>query len=214
MLASMRRGRFIVFEGGEGTGKSTQAGILAAALRALLTREPGGTETGERIRALVLDRSGGALGARTELLLVAAARAQHVEELIAPTLAAGRDVVCDRFAGSTLAYQGYGRGLPLEEVRAASSVATGGLVPDLTVLIELAPEVAATRRCGSADRIESESPEFHDKVREGFATLAADDPSGWAVVSGLGSRDEVAARVLAEVEARLGRSTPVPDARA
>jgi dTMP kinase len=128
-------GRFIAFEGGEGTGKSTQARRLAERLGARLTREPGGTPAGDRIRALLLDPSTGELDARAEALLLAADRAQHVATVIRPALDAGEDVVTDRYEGSSLAYQGHGRGLPLEEVLRISGWATGGLRPDLVVLL-------------------------------------------------------------------------------
>ena len=198
------RGSLIAVEGGEGSGKSTQAALLASAIGAVLTREPGGTPAAERIRELVLDRSLAALAPRTELLLVCAARAEHVAGLIGPALATGRSVVTDRFAGSTLAYQGYGRGLPLAEVWSACELAADGLSPDLSILVDLDPAIAASRRCGRPDRIEAEDGSFFARVDEGFRALAAADPSGWAVVDGLGSEEEVAARVLSVVRARLG----------
>ena len=199
-----RRGRFIVLEGGEGCGKSTQAALLAARLGAELTREPGGTPIGEQIRAILLDRSLGHLDARAELLLMGAARAQHVAERIRPTLEAGRDVVCDRFSGSTLAYQGFGRGLALGVVEAACALAADGLDPDLTVLLEVPAPLAASRRCGSPDRIEAEDDAFHARVSAGFARLAARDTEHWAVLDGTGTREEVHARVVAAVAGRLG----------
>lgn len=200
----MPRGRFVVFEGGEGSGKSTQSKLLAERLGAVLTREPGGTPSGERIRCLLLDRSTGPLSARCELLLMLAARAQHVDELIRPALDSGQDVVCDRFSGSTIAYQGHGRGLPLDEVEAACALAAGGLRPDLTILLALPPATAASRRCGSPDRIESEGEEFHARVLDGFTQIAADDPSGWVVVDGTGTIAEIGDRVGDVVSARLG----------
>ena len=198
------RGRFIVLEGGEGCGKSTQAGLLAERLGAVLTREPGGTATGERIRSLVLGSEDAPVAARTEALLVVAARAQHVEEVIRPALAAGRDVVCDRFSGSTLAYQGYGRGLPVEELRCLSQWATDGLEPDRVILLEVSPATAARRlrARGAADRIEGAGAAFLDRVVAGFSALAAADPERWRVADGEGSVSEVAARVAAAAEAR------------
>jgi dTMP kinase len=190
--------RFIVLEGGEASGKSTQAARLAAALGAELTREPGGTGVGERIRSVLLDPALSGLDARAEALLMAAARAEHVATVIRPALDAGRDVVSDRFSGSSLAYQGYGRGLPLDDVRRLSDWATGGLWPDLTVLLAVDPaEVEARQRLAGlgADRLESESREFHSRVMSGFLALAAADPS-WRVVSGSGPPDSVASRVL------------------
>ena len=185
---------FIAFEGGEACGKSTQAALLAARLGAVLTREPGGTAVGERVRALLLDPDAGALDARAEALLLAAARAQHVAEVVAPALGSGRIVVTDRFSHSSLAYQGYGRGLPLAEVRDLSEWATGGLWPDVVVLLDLASDEAAARR-GRPDRFESEGRDFDRRVEAGFRTLAAGEPARWRVVDGSGSIDEVAARV-------------------
>jgi len=146
--------------------------------------------------------------ARAELLLMVAARAQHVALVIAPALAAGRNVVSDRFAGSTLAYQGYGRGLPLEEVRTACQLAAGGLRADLSVVLDLPEERAAARRQGPPDRIEALDGGFHHRVREGFLELAAADPACWAVVDGSGTPDEVEQLVLAVVEERLGVARP------
>lgn len=199
--AEGRRGRFVVLEGGEAAGKSTQAALLAAHLGAVLTREPGGTVLGERVRALLLDRGAGPVDPRAELLLVLAARAEHVAEVIEPALASGTDVVCDRFDGSTLAYQGYGRGLPLEEVRTACEIASAGLVADCTVLVEVGDEVAAGRQAGGADRIEAEDRAFHDRVRAGFRELA--ERGGWAVVDGDAPVEVVAGRVADAVDRAL-----------
>ena len=191
-----RAGRLIVLEGGEASGKSTQAALLAKRLGALLTREPGGTSTGERLRALILDAVLPPLDPRAETLALLAARAQHVTEVIAPALAGGRDVVCDRFSGSTLAYQGYGRGLDLTELRRISGWAAHGVQPDRVILLRTPPGVAAGRRQGKAgDRMEGEGSAFFARVDEGFASLAAEDPERWRVVDGEGSIDEVAARV-------------------
>jgi dTMP kinase len=195
--------RFIVFEGGEGAGKSTQARLLAERLGAELTREPGGSPLGEHLRSLLLEHRLGPLDPRAELLLVAAARAQHVAERIRPALAAGRSVVCDRFSGSTLAYQGYGRGLPLAQVEAVCRVASDGLVADLTILLDVPLEVAASRRAGARDRIEAEDPHFHRRVAAGFHALAAGDPDRWAVIDGTGDPGAVHARVLALLAARF-----------
>ena len=141
----MSRGRFIVFEGGEGSGKSTQAARLAARLDALLTHEPGGTAVGTRLRELMLSPETERLDDRAEALLMAADRAQHVSEVIEPALRQGRHVVCDRYIGSSVAYQGYGRGLDPDMVRAVSGWAAAGLWPDLTVLLSVPDEVAAAR---------------------------------------------------------------------
>lgn len=195
---------FIAFEGGEASGKSTQARILAAALDALLTREPGGTAVGERIRALFL-HADVEVDPRAEALLVAADRAQHVGELVRPSLAAGRHVVTDRYIGSSLAYQGFGRGLPVEEVRELSDWATGGLWPDLFVLLDVSADVVAERLgARGLDRMESAGEDFHRRVAGGFRTLAADDPARWVVVDGSPPVEEVAAAVRAAVRDRLG----------
>jgi dTMP kinase len=204
-FVSEKRGRFIVFEGGEGTGKSTQAGLLAQSLGAILTREPGGTAIGERIRQLLLDPVVGAIEARSEALLVAAARAQHVERVIAPALESGHDVVSDRYSGSSLAYQGYGRGLPINEVRCVSDWATGGVEPDLVILLDVSHSETADRMRATGvdpDRLEAEGAEFHRRVAEGFLTLAQSEP-GWVVVDGDGPVHEVAERVATAVKAKL-----------
>jgi dTMP kinase len=190
-----------VFEGGEGSGKSTQAAILASRLGALLTREPGGTSTGERLRSLLLDLSSEAIAVRTEVLLMLAARAQHVAEVIEPALSAGRDVVCDRFSGSTVSYQGYGRGLDPKELADLSRWASGGLEPDQVILLVVGAEVGKARLAGrgSPDRMEAEGREFFSKVEEGYRTQAADPR--WRVVDGDGTVEEVAARVWKVVQA-------------
>ncbi|HEX2701383.1 MAG TPA: dTMP kinase [Acidimicrobiales bacterium] len=188
----------IAFEGGEACGKSTQAALLADRLGAVLTREPGGTPVGERVRSLLLDPASGAIDPRAEALLLAAARAQHVADVVAPALATGSTVVSDRYSHSSLAYQGFGRGLPLDEVRSLSDWATAGLWPDAVVLLSLEAEEAEARR-GTPDRFESESRAFHRRVEAGFRSLAADDPKRWRVVDGTGTVDEVAARVWAAV---------------
>jgi dTMP kinase len=193
---------FIVFEGGEACGKSTQAARLAARRDAVLTREPGGTPLGERVRSLFLDPDAGVVDARAEALLVAAARAQHVAEVIAPTLASGRDVVCDRFTGSSLAYQGFGRGLDVEAVRELSRFATGDLEPDVYVLLEVPADVARVRLGDDRDRMEAAGDEFHARVQAGYVELARRD--GWVVVDGSGSIDEVERSVWEAVSGRLG----------
>lgn len=197
-------GRFIVFEGGEGCGKSTQASRLASTLDAYLTREPGGTALGERVRSLVLETGERELHARAELLLLAAARAQHVEELIVPTLRSGRNVVCDRFSGSTIAYQGYGRGLPMEDVIVASEIATQGLEADMTILLDLPYELALERRGVIPDRIEAAGEHFHLRVLEGFRAIARADPDHWEIIDGAQPVDEVASSIRERLMARLG----------
>ena len=187
-----------MFEGGEGSGKSTQAALLAARLGAVLTREPGGTEWGRRIRSLVLDAAVATpLDVRAEALLMAADRAQHTSEVIRPALARGVDVVSDRFTGSTLAYQGFARGLPVSELVELSSWATGGLEADVVILLDVPADVAVTRMKPEADRMEAAGDEFHRRVAEGYRALAAGDPRRWRVVDGSGSVQDVEALVLA-----------------
>lgn len=203
MSASSSRGRFIAFEGGEACGKSTQSRLLAAAIDAVLTREPGGTAIGARVRELVLGLDTVDLSPRAEALLMAADRAQHVAELVEPALAAGRHVVTDRFAGSSIAYQGYGRGLRVDEVRMISQWATDGVWPDLVVLLDV-PADEAERRLGAAtDRMEAEPAAFHAAVLEGFRAQAAIEPDRWVVIDGTGSIDAVATCVLEVVTQRL-----------
>ncbi|MBQ3288097.1 MAG: dTMP kinase [Kiritimatiellae bacterium] len=208
----MSRGRFITFEGGEGCGKSTQARRLCDALRlrgieTLLTREPGGTPLAEEIRRLLKDKSGEAPCDVSELMLFLSARAQLVRSVIRPALESGTWVVSDRFSDSTLAYQGYGRGLPLDEVRRANGLACGGLSPDLTLLLDVSPEVARARRLGreaatntSADRIECAGEDFHERLRHGFAALAAAEPDRIKVIDANGTADEVWERVWNQVQ--------------
>lgn len=196
-------GRFIAFEGGEASGKSTQAARVASAIGAVLTREPGGTELGQHIRELVLGPGlGDPVDVRAEALLLAADRAQHVASVIRPVLVTGRDVVTDRYAGSSLAYQGYGRGLPVAEVRQLSEWASGGLWPDLVVLLDVPADVARQRLVSSGvgpDRLEAAGDEFHQRVVDGFRALAAESEQSWRVVDGRGDIDEVFARVLSAV---------------
>jgi dTMP kinase len=201
-------GLFIVFEGGEATGKSTQANRLSRALGARLTREPGGTPLGEALRPLALFESAGPIDARSELLLMVAARAEHVARVIRPTIGAGIDVVCDRFSGSTIAYQGYGRGLPINDVRAACELATDGLNPDLNLLLDLEVGAARARRSRADDYIESAGADFHHRVREGFQALAGEDPVHWAVIDASGSPDEVETAIRAVLRERLGLFVP------
>jgi dTMP kinase len=190
------RGRLVVFEGVDGCGKSTQVRRVAAARGALATFEPGDTALGAALRTLVLDPDV-AMTSLAEVLVMAADRAQHVAEVIGPTLDAGRDVICDRFSGSTLAYQGYGRGLDLEEVRRVVEVAAAGVEPDVTVLLDCAPELARARRRGTTDRFEGEDAAFAERVRAGFLALAG-APS-WRVVDA--GRDRTA--VDRDVDAAL-----------
>lgn len=202
----MSTGRFIVFEGGEGTGKSTQAALLAESLDALLTREPGGTALGSRLRALLLGGPGGDGGAliadRAEALLMAADRAQHAAEVLRPALSAGRDVVCDRYIPSTVAYQGAGRGLDASELARISGWAADDLMPDLVVLLEVPDAVAWDRTGGARDRIEAAGQDFHARVAASFREQAAADPDRWVVLDGTGEVDDVRVRVLDAVRRR------------
>jgi dTMP kinase len=203
MDTASQRGSFIAFEGGEACGKSTQSRLLAEALDALLTREPGGTVIGSRIRELVLSPDTIGLDARAEALLMAADRAQHVAELVEPALSTGRHVVTDRFAGSSIAYQGYGRGLPVEEIRELSMWATASVWPDLIVLLDV-PIAEADRRLGTQrDRMESEPAAFHAAVIDGFRTQAAAEPDRWVVIDGTGTIDQLALSVRTVVAERL-----------
>ena len=172
---------FIVLEGVDGSGKTTQAQLLAAWYQAagysvVLTREPGGTSLGERLRPIILDAKI-SCAARAELLLILAVRAQHVAEVIAPALQAGSIVISDRFSLSSLAYQGFGRGLPLEEIRAADAAATGGIHPNLTFLIDIPLETLLARIGERTDRFEGEGREFLQRVITGYRQLAATDPT-------------------------------------
>ncbi len=195
-------GRLIVFEGGEGSGKSTQAARVADRLDAVLTRQPGGTEIGASIREMLLSTSTTGLSDRAEALLMAADRAQHVDELIRPTLQSGRDVVCDRYFASSIAYQGAARGLGIDEVRALSMFAVGEVLPNLVVLLDVPVELGLGRSTGATDRFEMQDVGFHQRVRETFVALSASEPN-WVVVDATASVDEVAAAVDAALE-RLG----------
>jgi dTMP kinase len=196
--------RYIAFEGGEGCGKSTQAALLAGALGAELTREPGGTPLGERLRSVLLDPAGEPLSAPAEALLMAADRAQLAANVVAPALAAGRHVVSDRSVWSSLAYQGYGRGLDLDDLRRISDWALAGRWPDLVVLLDVPREVADARLGVALDRFEAEGARFHDRVADGFRALAADHPDRWVVLDGSAPEAAVASAVLSAVGERLG----------
>ena len=211
---SGRRGVFVVFEGIEGSGKSTQARMLSEWLAARgvphgRVREPGGTPVGEEIRRLILESDH--LPARAELFLALAARALHVDEVLAPALAAGEVVVADRYELSTFAYQGYGRGLPLEEVRRMNELATGGLSPDVTLLLEVPVAVGEARRREAgrgADRIEGAGPAFHARVAEAYALLAETEPRVERV-DATADPEQVHAEVLRRLNARFPETFPL-----
>ena len=189
------RGRFIAFEGGEGSGKSTQARRIATARDALLTRQPGGTEIGASIRALLLSPETAGLSDRAEALLMAADRAQHVDQMIRPALEAGTDVICDRYVSSSLAYQGAGRALGIPEVLRLSEFAVGDTWPDLNVLLDVPVEVGLGRIDGPPDRLEQVGDGFHDRVRQAFLALAAATPDQWLVIDGTQPVEAVSAEL-------------------
>ncbi len=202
----MELGRFIAFEGGEGVGKSTQAKLLADALAArgidaVLTREPGGTPGAEAIRSLLLAPPGEGWGPRAEALLFAAARADHAERLIRPAIDAGKWVICDRFLDSSRAYQGVAGAVGDAAVRALHRVGSDDLLPDLAIVLTIAPDRAgarlAARDAGRADAIGGRDAAYHAKVVAAFSDFARDEPRRFAVVDGEGALDEVHARVMA-----------------
>lgn len=201
------RGVFVCFEGGEGSGKSTQSGRLRAWLEAasydvVLTFEPGDTPVGREVRRIVLSPETGALDDRTEALLYAADKAEHIATLVRPALARGAVVVTDRYVDSTLAYQGAGRALDVAEVEAVARWATGGLRPHLTVVLDLEP-AAGLGRFEGRDRIEGESLEFHQRVRSAFLAMAAADPDHYLVLDARAPVEEIEASVRAAVEPLL-----------
>lgn len=198
------RGRFLAFEGGEAAGKSTQTLRLVERIDAVRTREPGGTPAGVAIRDLFLDPATGGLDPRTEALLMAADRAQHAATVIRPALDAGRHVVTDRYLYSSVAYQAHARGLDPGEVRDLSLWATAGLEPDLVVFLDVPVEAARARVADvSPDRLESETVDFHERVRAGFHAQAAADPDRWIVVDATAPVDDIAAAVWSAVTDRL-----------
>lgn len=213
--APQRPGTFIVFEGGDGSGKTTQARLLRERLESegrevTLTREPGGTGIGEKIRSLVLDHGQGEIDPHTEALLYAASRAAHAHQLIAPALDAGRIVICDRYIDSSAAYQGAGRGLGEATVTDLSRWATEDLLPDLTVVLSVDAADARGRVSarGAEDRLESEPDDFHARVRESFRALARHDAARRVSVDGIGAVEQVAERVWDAVLPYLPKADP------
>lgn len=204
LAESVPRGRLIAFEGGEASGKTTQARLLSERLGALLTFEPGATSVGRSLRSLLLGGEGVGLCSRAEALLMLADRAQHVDEAVAPALSSGKWVVTDRFSFSTLAYQGYGRRLSLDELRSLCTWSTSGLWPDLNVLLLVSANERRRRSGAAPDRLEAEPAEFHRLVEDGYRELASTDPERWVVVEGDDPTDKVAERVFSEVKWRLG----------
>ena len=197
---------FVTFEGIEGSGKSTQARLLAERLGpdTVLTQEPGGTPIGRAIRRLLLDHGHGVVAPATEVLLYFADRAQHVAELVRPALREGRSVVSDRYTDSSLAYQGYGRGLDRALILGVHRLATGGLQPDVTILLDVSVDVGLARASsrGPLDRLEAEVREFHERVRAGYLEMASAEPERWVRVNGEGSTEAVAQRVASAAEER------------
>ena len=206
-------GLFLCFEGGDGAGKSTQVRRLTEHLverggDVLVTRQPGGTALGARIRELVLH--GDHVSPRAEALLFAADKAHHVDELIRPALAAGRVVITDRYTDSSIAYQGAGRSLGADEIRELQHWAVGGLLPDLTVVLDVSPEVGRARRGDVNDRLESEADAFHAAVRQGFLDLAARDPERYLVIDAGLPPEEIHALVVVGLDALLGARGGLP----
>lgn len=203
---------FITLEGPDGSGKTTQARLLAEWLRergheVVMTREPGGTDIGDQIRAVLHDPDNTAMDARTEILLYSASRAQHVAQRIRPALAAGKIVISDRYADSTLAYQGYGRGLDLEALRTITAFATGDLTPDLTLYLDIVPQEGLQRRRLGGDewnRMDAQALEFYQRVRAGYLELAKQEPERWVMIDAARSAEEVHTEIRALVQARLG----------
>lgn len=216
---------FITFEGPDGSGKTTQVAQTVVALRAkgydvLHTREPGGTSIGDQIRHVLHNLDNKAMHPRAELLLYSASRAQIVEEAIRPHLAKGGLVICDRFYDSTFAYQGYGHGLDLATLRTITEFATGGLRPDLTLLLDIAPEDGLQRRLSAAakgeewNRLDDMAMEFHRRVREGYFSLIAADPGRWVKIDAARPVEVVQADVLKALEARLPKPKSSEDSKA
>jgi dTMP kinase len=213
--ATVHRGLLIAFEGGEGAGKTTQARLLAIWLReqgydVIATHEPGATKVGMRLRALLLDTAHTGMSSRAETLMYAADRAEHVDTLIRPALERGAVVVTDRFVDSSLAYQGRGRNLPVAEIAGLNQWATGGLRPDLTILLDLPPMAGLVRRAPSADRLEAEPTEFHQRVREGFLALARAEPHRYLVLDATRPPEQLSREIQDRIRDML--PDPIPAA--
>lgn len=209
-------GIFITFEGIDGSGKSTLISLLSCMLDDrgadhLVTREPGGTTLGRKLRAVLLDPQAAGLADMVELLLYEADRAQHIREIIRPALERDRIVLCDRFSDATIAYQGFGRGLPMDRVRAIDSQVRDGLLPDLTVLLDLPVEAGLNRtrnrnlgkKNAQESRMDDEAASFHEKVRRGYLEIAASEPGRFLVLNGLRQPEELARAVMDELEVRF-----------
>jgi dTMP kinase len=211
---------FITFEGPEGSGKTTQLLRLKDKLESMgrevvATREPGGTAAGERIRSVLLDLEGGPLQPRSEAMLFCAARSELVSNVVRPALEAGRVVLCDRYADATLSYQGYGRGMPMDQLRSMNELATGGLDPHLTLLFDLPVEVGLGRRQRAGEgwnRFDAASLAFHQRVRDGYLALAALDPARWRIVDADQSAEAVEEVVTALVVEALASAGAPEDA--
>jgi len=207
----MKRGFFITFEGGEGAGKSIQAEILVSHLHeegysVVVTREPGGTRIGEQIRAITHNQENVDMEAITEAYLMAAARAQHVAQIIEPAIASGKIVVCDRYVDSSIAYQGYGRKLGADTIAGLNALAVNGAKPDLTLLLSITPEIGSKRRSKSAktkDRLDLQQHDFYSRVHDGYLALAKKESNRYVVINAEESIVQVAQKIWDEVTKRL-----------
>jgi len=204
----MSKGIFVTLEGPDGSGKSTQIEYLKEyfqnhGIQCVFTREPGGTDIGEKLRDIILDKDNNEMSDMTEALLYAASRAQHVSELIKPSLDAGKAVICDRYVDSSIAYQGYGRGLG-ESVQKINEYAIFGCMPDITFLIEIDPKVGKHRiKAGEQDRLEREKLQFHDRVYEGYKEMAKLHPERIVPVDGTGSREQIREEIARHLDKLL-----------
>lgn len=208
----MEKGLFITFEGADGCGKTTQIGLVAEFLKEknikfITTREPGATQLGKKLREILLHHNG-IVADECETFLYLADRAQHVQTLIKPSVAAGEIVLCDRFVDSTLAYQGYGRGIELERIKYLNNIATSALMPDLTIVFDVQSEVAQLRLGTTKDRLEALGLEFHKKVRKGYLEIAANEPSRVKIVDANLKIDEVFLQVKKIIEEKIKLHSP------